>query len=295
MSPPRAWSDPGRRVTALVLLVLCLQAGASSADEPIRIVSLNPSLTAILIALGARDSLVGVDDYSAAHSPEVAELPRVGGLFSPSLETVVGLQPDVVVVVPSATQRDFRARMAELGIEVEVFDNISFDQVLENIRRLGVLVDRESEATNRIRRIEAVRTAAARETRSLARPRVLLIVQRDPIYVVGRGSFIDEMLEGIGAENLARVFDDPFPSAAAEWVVAQGPDVLVDLSPDRGDALSYWSRWPSIPAVADHRIVAIDPALVSMPGPDLDRAMLELARGIRGEAVADAIVGAASR
>lgn len=295
MSPRRAWSGPGLRLIALVLLVLCFDAGISPAATPIRIVSLNPSLTAILIALGARDALVGVDDYSAAHSPEVVDLPRVGGLFSPSLESVVGLRPDVVVVVESAAQRDFRARMAALGIEVEVFENIAFDEVLENIRRLGVLVGRDAEAARRIARIESVRAAAARETRSLPRPRVLLVVQRDPIYVVGRGSFIDEMLEGIGAENLARKFDDPFPSVAAEWVVAQGPDVLVDLSPDRGDALSYWSRWPSIPAVAGDRIVAIDPALVSMPGPDLDRAIVELARGIRGEGVADAIAGAGSR
>lgn len=280
----------------LVALITWLGAAsvAHSAGLP-RIVSLNPSLTAILIAIGARDSLVGVDDYSAAHSPEVAELPRVGGLFSPSLEAVVGLAPDLVIVVPSATQLDFRARMDELGIAVEVFDNIRFDEVLENIRRLGKLVDREVEAARCIERIEAVRKAAAAETAVLARTRVVLVVQRDPIYVVGRGSFIDEMLEGIGAENLAREFDDPFPSAAAEWVVARGPDVLVDLSPDRADALSYWGRWPSIPAVARDRIVAIDPALISMPGPDLDRAIVELARSLHGDAVADAIARAAPR
>ncbi len=280
----------------LVALITWLGAAsvAQSAGLP-RIVSLNPSLTAILIAIGARDSLVGVDDYSAAHSPEVAELPRVGGLFSPSLEAVVGLAPDLVVVVPSATQLDFRARMGELGIAVEVFDNIRFDEVLENIRRLGKLVGREVEAARCIERIEAVRKAAATETAALARTRVMLIVQRDPIYVVGRGSFIDEMLEGIGAENLAREFDDPFPSVASEWVVARGPDVLVDLSPDRADALSYWGRWPSIPAVAHDRIVAIDPALISMPGPDLDRAIVELARSLHGDAVADAIAGAVPR
>jgi ABC-type Fe3+-hydroxamate transport system substrate-binding protein len=292
---PRAWSALGQRVSGLVALLIWLGAGAAHATGLPRIVSLNPSLTAILIAIDARESLVGVDDYSAAHSPEVAELPRVGGLFSPSLEAVVGLRPDRVIVVPSATQHDFRARIAELGIEVEVFENIRFDQVLENIRRLGELVDREAAAARRIERIESVRTAASAVTRTLAPTRVLLVVQRDPIYVVGRGSFIDEMLGGIGADNLAREFDDPFPNVAAEWVVARGPDVLIDLSPDRADALSYWSRWPSIPAVARNRIVAIDPALISMPGPDLDRAIIELARGLHGDAVADAIAGAVPR
>ena len=79
---------------------------------------MNPSLTRMLIALEAQQVLVGVDEYSADHEPAVAALPRVGGLFNPSLEAVVALEPDLVVVVPSVQQRDFRSRLRELGVEV---------------------------------------------------------------------------------------------------------------------------------------------------------------------------------
>ncbi len=290
---------PGR-LAACLLVAWWAAAGADAgraaeAGAPQRIVSLNPSLTEILIALGARDVLVGVDDYSAAHSPEVADLPRVGGLFSPSLEAVVALAPDVVVLVPSAEQRDFRERLEALGVAVEVFRNVRFGEVLENIERLGAIAGREEAARRRIEASLRAREVARAATAGRARVRALLVLQRDPVFVVGRGSFIDEMLDDLRAENLARAFDDPYPRVAVEWVVAQSPDVLVDLSPDPGDALAYWSRWPSIRAVADERVVAIDAALISMPGPHLDRALEELARGLHGEAVGAAIAGAVKR
>jgi len=289
-SRPRA-SRRGSLVLVLLLVLVPLGSGPAAAEgEGPRIVSLNPSLTDILVALGARDALVGVDDYSARHLPEVADLPRVGGLFSPSLEAVVGLAPDVVVLVPSAEQRDFRERLVGLGIEVEVFANIRFDQVLENIARLGAMVDREDAARERIDAIERTRAAARAAGERLERaPRALLVLQRDPVFVVGRGSFLDEMVELLGADNPAHAFDDPYPRVAVEWVVAEQPDVIVDLAPDGGGAERYWSRWSSLPAVAEGRVVAIDAALVSMPGPWLDRAILELARALHGEAVAATI------
>lgn len=289
-------------LAALVVLLAAWVARAAASPDtpaPLRVVSLNPSLTEILLTIGAKDVLVGVDDYSANHTPEVADLPRVGGLFSPSLEAVVALAPDVVVLVPSAEQRDFRERLEALDVRVEVFDNIQFDQVLENIERLGVMVGRSEAARDRIeairaaeRRARAVRRSSNAEARP---PRVLLVVQRDPVYVVGRGGFIDEMLDVLAADNLARVFDEPYPRVAVEWVVAQAPDVLIDLSPEAGPDDAFWSRWPSIPAVKNQRVVAIDAALISMPGARLDRALEALARGLYGDEAARAVAGAEPR
>jgi len=114
-------SRPPRFSLAIALIAVCWTAGASAGNEPsarpesaqrsLRVVSMNPSLTRMLIALGAQQVLVGVDEYSADHEPAVAALPRVGGLFNPSLEAVLALEPDLVVVVPSVQQRDFRARL----------------------------------------------------------------------------------------------------------------------------------------------------------------------------------------
>ena len=145
---------PGTRIV-LLLLTWLLVFPANAEDGAKRIVSLNPSLSAILLALDAGDLLVGVDEFSAQALPEVAHLPRVGGLFNPSLEAVVALQPDRVIAVPSVEQRDFRDRLEGLGIAVSLFENISFEQVMDNIERLGVLARREVRAQRRVAEINS--------------------------------------------------------------------------------------------------------------------------------------------
>ena len=295
-APRRSQGARRRRAALLTLAVCALASGSASSDaaQVSRLVSLNPSLTEIVVSLGAAPALAGVDDYSAELLPEVARLPRVGGLFSPSLEAVVALSPDLVVLVPSVEQRDFVGRLEQLGIAVEVFDNIRFADVLENIERLGRLLGREAAATERIAANRRARDAARAACAGLARVRVLAVLQRDPVFVVGRGSFLDEMIEALGAANLANEFAEPYPQVAVEWVVARAPEVLIDLASEPREASPFWSRWPSLPAVAAGRVVTLDAAQVTMPGPYLDRALAKLARALRGDAVADAVAKAAA-
>ena len=267
----------------LWLLALMLLVSTTSARaEARRIVSLNPSLTSILVALGAGDRLVGVDDYSARQIVEVETLPRVGGLFNPSLEAVLALQPDLVVLVPSAEQRGFQSRLAELGIHVESFQNIRFKEVLENIDRLGALTGRKKEAKERIAEIERVSEAGRLLTAQRKPQSVLVVLQRDPLYVVGRGSFMEEMLSGVGLRNAASSFDEAYPRVGREWVVESAPDILIDLSPEPGNPTDFWSHWPSIPAVKRGRVIGLDASLISMPGPYLDRATLALVAAVYG-------------
>jgi iron complex transport system substrate-binding protein len=278
---------PRSSLSVCILLIGCLAmpSAAGEAGAARRIVSLNPSLTAILLALGAGDALVGVDDFSARQQSAVAQLPRVGGLFNPSLEAVVALEPDLVVLVPSAEQRDFQERLESFGIALEVFPNIRFDEVLENIERLGRLVDREREARARIEAIRGTRTAVARVAARRGSPRALMILQRSPIFIVGRGSFIDEMLTAAGASNVGAGFDEPYPRVAAEWLVAAAPEVILDMSPDPEDAAGFWSRWPTIPAVAAGRVQRLEAERVTLPGPHLDRALETLAAALYGDGV----------
>jgi iron complex transport system substrate-binding protein len=273
---------------ALALLSLWLAAApAARGGEPgaiaRRVVSMNPSLTAIVIALGAASSLVGVEEWSQRLHPELASLPTVGGLFNPSLEAVVALEPDLVAMVPSAQQRDFRGRLEALGIEVLELRNITFDEILASIETLGARIGRDEAARGRVAEIRRAREQVSREAAGLARLRAVVVVQRDPLYVVGRGSFIDEMLRVAGAENPADVFAGPYPRADVEWLIAAEPDVLLDATGEEPEPARYWSRWPSLPAVAHGRALAVRPELVTMPGPDLDRGLRELA-GLLGAA-----------
>lgn len=287
--------DPGPvgfivvRAIALGCLVLfgMLVAAPALRAEPARIVSLNPSLSAILLAIGKADRLVGIDDYSARQLPEVAGLPQVGGLFNPSLEAVVALEPDLVVLVPSAEQRDFSERIEALGVTVERFANHRFDEVIENIARLGALTGARTAAAARIAAIRSTRAQVERAVAKLARaggtvPTIAVVLQRDPLYVVGGGNFIDTMLQITGTQNVAAAYREAYPRVSMEWLLASSPRLLVDLSPEARQTMDFWQQWPNLAAVKRDRLMALDAGLISLPGPALDQSLLLLAQSFWG-------------
>jgi iron complex transport system substrate-binding protein len=271
-------------------LALCLLAAAPSlAEAPARrVVSLNPSLTAMAIAIGARGQLVGVDDYSA-RMPEAAGLPTVGGLYDPSLEAVVALAPDLVVLVVSAEQRGFRERLEALGVRCLALDPVSFDEVLGAIVMLGARLGHEREAQARVAAIRRTRARVEAAARGLPVLRGVLVLQRDPLFVAGAGSFVDEMLAALRVENVARHQPGPWPRLAREWLLAAGPELILDASPEVEPAAAYWARWPSLPAVAKGEVHDLPEGVTTLPGPALDEALLVLAAAARGPAFAAAL------
>ena len=275
-----------RRCAVAIALLVAFAIPARATESPARrIVSMNPSLTRILVAIGAVDALVGVDEFSARAEPAVASLPRVGGLYSPSLESVVELQPDLVVIVPSFEQREFRTRLEALKVRVEDFDPVSFEQVLDTIGALGARTGHEAEAKLRVDAIRRTRDAVQRATAALPRQRAVLILQREPLFVAGRGTFIDQMIAIAGGENLGAELAETWPRTSAEWLVGVAPEVILDSDSDPAPAAAFWARWPSLPAVAKGRVVAVDAGDVTLPGPDLDRALRKLARALHGDAL----------
>ena len=275
-----------RGVPLALLLALLAPAATGDAPQPSaqRVISMNPSLTETLLALGAADRLVGVDEYSARLQPEVRALPTVGGLFNPSLETIVGLRPDLVVLVPSAEQRGLQERLASLSIAVLELPNITLDETLDSIVRLGERVGRAEAARERVAAIRRAWREVGEGLRGRSPVSTVLVLQRDPLFVVGRGSWLDAMLQAAGARNLGAELGEPYPRAGVEWLLAAAPELLLDASEDAGPPEAYWSRWPSLPAVAAGRAVAL-PGSVIRPGPHLDRALRQLAEAIQAGAM----------
>jgi iron complex transport system substrate-binding protein len=263
--------------------------GPTTPRAPLRLISLNPSLTAIVLRLGAGDSLVGIDDYSARVLPEVADRPKVGGLFDPSLESVVALRPDRVLIVAGVDQRSHAERLEQLGLEVEIYQNERLDEVLENIERIGGLLDREQAAADRIRAILEMHAAVVVAARGRQRPSTLAVVTRTPLFVVGADTFLDEMLAAVGARNLGRRLAKGYPRASIEWLIDVGPELLLDMTPGAESASAFWARWPSLPAVATNRVIDLDASRISLPGPDLDQALRALAVAVHGDEISAAI------
>ena len=131
--------------------------------------------------------------------------------------------------------------------------------------------------------IRQARAQLEAATAGESRPKAVVVLQRDPLFVVGRGSFVEEMLRAAGGANVAARFDDPYPRVDVEWLVAAAPEVVIDMAPGPSEAIDYWSRWPTLPAVVKGRVLTLDPRLVTLPGPELDRGMWALAEAIHGE------------
>ncbi|MAG30739.1 MAG: hypothetical protein CL908_07610 [Deltaproteobacteria bacterium] len=298
--PPSGWVVPPRATASAGPP----GAASPSVDEPVRtgvagesaalprLISLNPSLSAIVLRLGAAEALVGIDDYSAQLLPELADRPRVGGLFDPGLESVIALRPDRVLLVAGVDQQSHGERLARLGLLVDVYPNERLDQVLENIERLGRLLGRDAEASARIRAILEMRRAVADVARGRARPATLAIVDRSPLFVVGGETFLDEMLAAVGARNLGRQLSSGYPRGSIEWLIGVEPELLLDMTPGADAASEFWGRWPSLPAVAANRVLGLDASRISLPGPDLDYALRELAVAVHGGEI-DAAIDAA--
>jgi len=293
--PRPVFRSASRRLVLVVLASLFALASSPARsgaggdlprDRPLRLISMNPSLSAIVVRLGSGDSLVGIDDYSARVLPSLADRPHVGGLFDPSLEAVVALRPDRVLIVAGVEQQSYGEQLEKLGVDVEIFQNERLDEVLENIERLGALLGRESLAADRIRSILAMRNAVARAAQDLPHPATVAVVTRSPLFLVGANTFLDEMLEAVGARNLGRELSEGYPRGSIEWLISVAPELLLDLTPGTESASDFWARWPSLPAVARGRVITVDASRISMPGPDLDLALRELAVAVHGPGIA---------
>jgi iron complex transport system substrate-binding protein len=267
------------RRCAAILSALAFAAGVAQAAPPRRVVSLNPSLTAMAIELGARVQLVGVDDFSARQEPAAAALPRVGGLYDPSLEAVVALRPDLVLLVPSAEQRGFQEQLAALGIARFVTDPVSYDDVLATLVALGAKLGRTREAEALVTQLRAARAHAQAASAGRETVRTLLVLQRDPLFVAGAGTFVDDMLRACGAQNLAAELPGRWPRASREWLLGAQPALILDATDEPEPAEAFWAHWPSLRA----RIVSLPAGAVTLPGPRLDRALALLAQALRAE------------
>lgn len=269
-----------------------------------RIVSLAPSVTETLFALGAQDQLVAVSRY-CDHPPAAQELPRAGDYLRPSIETIVAMQPDVVIGVETPANREKIEEIQRLGIRVEIVPEHSLDDAFRSIRAVGALAGRTREAEALVRRLRAELEAVRISVADRPRRRVLVVVGHDPLIAVGQGLYLDELIEIAGGTNVTRSLGrfardaeaapgeshaaamGPWPRLSLETVIAAGPEVIIDgaMGTESGASVrAWWARFASVPAVRDGRIRQQEGDSLLRPGPRLGEAARELARLIHSDA-----------
>ena len=229
-----------------------------------RIVSLAPSSTEIVYALGAGDRLVGVDRFS--DWPEAARrVTQVGTDIEPSLERLVALHPDVVLVATTANAQRSVDSMSAVGLSVYVSRTESVEQIFADIEGIGRAIERPDAATT------VVAELRARLAKVPARPVPVpcaVVVWPAPLVVAGRGNHVDDVLRLAGCRNVIDDATQPFPTYSAERLVKRAPDVLfVGTHATGAPPLDALLALDSIPAVRAHRVHLVDGDLLFRPGP----------------------------
>jgi ABC-type Fe3+-hydroxamate transport system substrate-binding protein len=251
-------------------------------DGP-RLLSLAPSITRVLVALGAAERIVGVDRYSYAQGglPGVASL---GGLFSPDLERAIELRPTHVLAIETAEQRSFLDRLRERGVRVVTVRAHTLAEVIESFEQIGAAVEQPVQGRALAARVRAELDALARESDARPPVTVAMIVERDPLYAVGGGSFVSELIALAGGRNVFADRREPYPQISLEALADRAPRVLLDTTVEVVDdaalaaARAHWARLP-----IDARVELLPAGDVTMPGPGLAQAARQLGRRIRGK------------
>ncbi|TNF62073.1 MAG: ABC transporter substrate-binding protein [Burkholderiales bacterium] len=235
-------------------------------SPPQRVVSILPSLTETVCGLRQCHRLVGVDRYSSWPAT-VRDLPRVGGGVDPSIEAIVALRPDVVLVAMSSRGAQ---RLESLGLKVVALEPRTHDDVRRVTQQVAqVLGLPAGEAARLWQHIDAAVAAAARSVPPHARgARVYFEVNRAP-YAAGESSFIGETLARLGARNIVPADLGPFPKLNPEYVVQANPDVIM-VGDRHFEGLAGRPGWNRIRAVREQRVCVFGPEdsdIIVRPGP----------------------------
>jgi iron complex transport system substrate-binding protein len=246
--------------------------------NPQRIVSLAPSVTETLFALGLDNRVVGVTSF-CDYPPEAKAKESVGDTQKPSLEKIIALRPDLVIISTASQLEQSVRHLAELRIPVYVSNPRNLEGLLTSIERIGEIAgvpDRANEVTRQMRRrIEAVRARIEERPH----PRVFVILGCEPLITAGAPSFISDLIARAGGRSISAEEPMDYPQFSLETAVARQPEVIFLQAGNE----TLPARLNQTPAVREGRVYRLDDALLLRPGPRIVDGLEEMAARIHPE------------
>lgn len=260
-----------------------------------RIVSLAPSITEVLFALGLGDRVVGVSEYTH-YPPGAVGKPRVGGYLDPNYEAIVRLRPDLVVLL--GTRWGARKGLEDLELRTLSVNQSSVEGILDSIVRIGSVCGRRKRAARLAGRLEEIMGEIRRRTRGLPRPRVMIVVGRNfsggtlaDVYVSGHDGFYNRLVTLAGGVNVYEGETAKLPLLSREALIHLDPDVIIDMvgdasarRPSDREILRQWRTLPEIKAVREGRVYVFHQDYAVIPGPRFVLLLEDLARALHPEA-----------
>jgi iron complex transport system substrate-binding protein len=253
--------------------------------QPLRIVSLAPSVTEMLFRLGVGEALVGVTDY-CDYPPAAKQIECVGEFGKPNLERLLTVAPDLVLAA-GLERNDLVPALRDAGIRVLDLRIRNIDEMLQGLRQIGQAVGKSEQAEELIAGMQAELAAIADQAAGAPRPRVFVEIWDNPLTTAGGSSFLDDVITRAGGTNVAHNLAQPYVHVSPETVIDWNPEVILSarMTPAGDPAAGYAQRigWAGISAVQHGRIIADIPAdFLFRPGPRLIEGVKALAQRLRG-------------
>jgi iron complex transport system substrate-binding protein len=257
----------------------------STSTPRARVVSLVPSVTEIVVALGGAGRLVGRTRFD--EDPRLVDVRSVGGAVDPNVEAILDVRPDLVVTWADVGADALTARLESLGLHVYAASVGSIADFHRHTAALGALLGRVEAADSLTRRVENGLAAARPRDPVTDPPVVLFVLWPQPLMTSGRGTFVDELIELAGGRGAFADLAAPWPTVSFESVLERDPDLILVASENEGEVgpVPRWierdARWRGLEAVREGRVHRVDADLFNRPGPGMVRAASELAGLLR--------------
>lgn len=259
-----------------------------------RIISLAPSITETLFALGLGDNVVAVTDY-CDFPPEVNKLPKVGGFLNPNLEAIVALQADLVILL--ANQQRLVEQLQQLNIPILAIRNASLNDIKQTISIIGERTHHQQQAHKLLSEINTKTAFIAEKTKDLKRPKVMIAMGHSigsehmkQVYIAGQHDFYNDLITVAGGQNVYQAQLPNVPSLSVEGIMQLNPQVIFDIYPEADDhnsdlteVLQQWHKLSYVDAIKNNRIHIIEHNYATIPGPRIFLLLDELARLIHPE------------
>jgi iron complex transport system substrate-binding protein len=257
------------------------------AEPPKRIISLSPATTEILFALGLGNRLAGVTLF-CDHPAMAKKIPKIGGMSNPSLERVVSLKPDIVVMTTDGNPKEFEERLRSLKIKTYVFKARRLSEFPQAVREMGAALGVQENAAAFAETIEAAIGRMEREKNDKSittsgRKKVLFIIWPEPLIVAGPGTAVDDAITLLGHENIASKVNAAYPKYSLEEILHQSPDVIfigkghINMHEISATLLK---KIKSVPAVRNNSVFYVSDSLYRL-GPRVIQGIGELAVHLR--------------
>jgi iron complex transport system substrate-binding protein len=264
------------------IILQTVQVFSVYAAAPRRIVSLAPNLTEILFALGLGDRVAGVTTF-CDYPEEARKKPKVGGMSNPSLEAVISLKPDVVILTTDGNQKESEERLRSLHIPTYVFRARRISELPQGIRDIGSALGAKEQAEILAAQIEKAMKDFRPAGRNAGAKKAIFIIWPEPLIAAGPETEIDDAMGIAGLNNIASGAVTSYPKYSIEEIIRQAPDIIIigkGHNDVRKKSSGLLSRLKNVPAVINNRICYVSDNLYRL-GPRVISGMKELSGCLR--------------